>query len=457
MVNRISAQGYDPQSVMPQNSETSVQDPSSAFSFDELDDLLDELGGEEESGFRIQRGFVETKSRLYFRDRNQGREDEELLLTAEFEAEARFTEALSGYLRPRFLLDAFNTDHHRFEPFELYLTYEQESWDLRVGQFIENWGIVDTFNPIDVLNRQDLGTDILDPDRLGELGARFRLLFPGKGALGEPTLSLYVMPLFRPMEFPPDNGRWSFDQPGLPFDEDDRFDPSGFENGFYALRFTGTVDTKPINADVQAIVATGPERFPAFIPNADASRLIPVYYGVHTFGVGFRAVPNEAALGAQLAKLTLKAEVTYKQPYKFDHSPIRTPDDYVATVFGVDRAFPSAIVNGDELTLTFEYAQERGASDPTSTFRPFRNDVIVRGLWDVNDFARSSLEIRVLYDLDHDEIIGELIAERQLRFIDDNLKLTLQLQLFDPADPSQSFFGTFPNNGSFAVSLRWEF
>ncbi len=434
-----------------------TQEPSTDAPQDDLDDLLDQLGAEEESGFRILRGFIEAKARAYLNDRNQDRKDEELLLRAEIEAEARFTDELSGYLRSRLLLDTFNTELHRFEPLEGYLTYEEDSWDLRVGQFIENWGIVDTFNPIDVLNRRDLGTDILDPDRLGELGARFRLLLPDGGALREPTISLYAMPLFRPIKFPPDDGRWSFDQPGLLFDDDHGFEPSGLESGFYALRFTGTMNTKPVNADVQVIASAGPERFPAIVPNPAFSRQVPVYYGVGTFGLGFRAVPNEAALGEQLAKLTLKAEAIYKHPYTFADSPIDAPDNYVAMVVGVDRTFSSAITDGDDLILTVEFAREWGAGDPTSRLRPFRNDLIVRALWNVNDFDRTSLEVRFLYDLDHGEAIGEIIAEHQLRFIDDNLKLGFQLQIFDPADRGESFLGAFPNNSSLAISLRWQF
>jgi len=436
-----------------------LQRPASEPPEDNFDDLLDDLGATQASGVRIVRGFVEAKPRIYLQDRNQGRKDQELWLRAEIEVEARFTDEFSAYVRPRLLFDALNTELHRFEPLEGYLTFEQDSWDLRVGQFIENWGVVDTFNPVDVLNRRDLGTDILDPERLGELGARLRLLLPSRGGLGEPTLSFYAMPVFRRMGIAPEKGRFSFDQPGLPFDEDGGFEPAGFESGLYAMRFTGTADTQPVNADLQVIASAGPERFPAIVPDPNplVSRSVPVYYGVGTFGVGFRAVPNEAALGAQLAKLTLKAEATYKRPYTFDNSPIGAPDDYVAMVAGVDRTFPSAITEGDDLTLTVEYAREWGASDPTSTFRPFRNDVIARGFWNVNDFARTSLEVRILYDLDNGETIGDLIAERQLGFIDDNLKLGAQLQLFAPASRSESFLGFLPNNSLLAASLRWDF
>ncbi len=446
-------------SVAPKEDQVLVQESPSESSKDSFDGLLDDFSAVQTTGVRLVRGFVEARPRVYFIDRDQGRKDQELWLRAELEVEARFTDQFSAYMRPRFLLDALNIELYRIEPLEAYFTFEQESWDLRVGQFIENWGVVDTFSPIDVLNRRDLGTDILEPERLGELGARVRLLLSGKGALGEPTLSFYAMPLFRRIEIAADDGRFSFDQPGIPFNEDRGFEPAGSESGFYAIRFTGTLDTKPVNADLQVIASAGPERFPAIVPDPNplVSRSVPAYYGVGTFGFGFRAVPNEAVLGEWLAKLTFKAEAIYKRPYTFDDSPIGAPDDYVAVVVGVDRTFASAIAQGDDLTLTFEYARESGANDPTSTFRPFRNDVIARLFWNVNDFARTSLEVRFLYDLDNGETIGEVTAERQLSFIDDNLKLGVQLQLFAPASRSESFLGFFPNNSVATAYLRWDF
>ena len=101
----------------------------------------------------------------------------------------------------------------RTDPLEIYATYRQESWDLRVGQFVENWGIADTFNPVDVLNRRDLASDFFDPIRLGELGARVRFLLDGGDVIGEPTLSAYVIPVFQEALFPTRRNRFSFAPP----------------------------------------------------------------------------------------------------------------------------------------------------------------------------------------------------------------------------------------------------
>ena len=126
-------------------------------------------------------------------------------------------------------------------------------------------------------------------------------------------------------------------------------------------------------------------------------------------------------------------------------------------MIGVDRSLYDVFRDQDTLTLTLEYAGEEGADDITALFRPFRNDVIFRAFWEPNDFARTSLETRGIYDFDTDEIIAEILFERQLRALHEDLKLRLQFQFFDPPGTGESFLDFFPNNTSIAAALRWDF
>ena len=114
-------------------------------------------------------------------------------------------------------------------------------------------------------------------------------------------------------------------------------------------------------------------------------------------------------------------------------------------------------VDPDQLTLTLEYAGETGADDLAARFRPFGDDLIGRLFWEANDFARRSLELRTLYDLETDETIVELIAQTQLRKLHEDLQLQLQLQWFDGPGDGTSFFDLFPDNDSAALALRWDF
>ena len=436
---------------------------------DGLDDLLagvvpesaTEAGGDETSTLRSWKGFIELRPRVFLQKRDESsKKDEQLLFESEFEFDYRFRDGLSGFFRPRVFVDALDGDLKRFEPYEAYVSYERSRWDLRFGQFVENWGIVDTFNPIDVINRRDLATDFLDPDRLGELGVRYRRFFGGGDTFGEPTLSLYALPVWRETAFPTEDSRFSFDRPGLPFVEEAGFEPEGSDRGLYAARLQSTLNTRPANADLQLLVAHGPERGPLAVSDVapdGSDRLIPVYFGGRTYGAGLRAVPNDDVLGHFLATLTLKAEVVYKDLFRFEGAPVAAPDDYLAYVLGFDRAFYDILAAQDQLTLTVEYAGEDGADDFATVFRPFRNDVILRALWEANDFARRSLEVRGIYDFDTDETIFETVFESQLRAVHEDLKLTLRLQVFDPPDTGESLFDFFPNNTSISVGLRWDF
>ena len=429
------------------------------------DDFLDEmLEGDDESVGTTEKqasvvtaakGFLELRPRVYFNDRNQGKNDEQLIFESELEIDFEFREGFTGYFRPRVYVDALDGDLKRFEPFEGYFTWTREDWDLRVGQFVENWGIVDTYNPIDVLNRRDFATDFLDADRLGELGARYQAFLPEGDTLGEPTVALYFIPVWRETLFAPEDQRFSFSAPGVTFEEDNGFEPSGSERLFGAGRFQSTLTTTPANADLQFVVSYGPERTPLVVPVGTVR--VPAYYGAWTFGAGLRAVPNQDAAGDFLSTLTFKTELVYKRPYTFEDSPIAEPDDYFAYVFGIDRPFYNVFKDQDTLTLTVEYAGEQGADDIATLFRPFRNDIILRGFWEANDFARTSLELRGIWDFDTSEYIIEGIFERQLRAIDDDLKLIAQVQVFEPPGTGESLFDFFPNNSSAALGLRWDF
>lgn len=432
---------------------------------DELDALFDdgldallagtapEDGPGETSWFDEWRGFFELRPRWYANDRNRGRNDEQLVVEGEVELQKRLTDATSLYLRPRLFLDLADSDLYRVDPLEAHVTWEEGAWDVRAGLFVENWGVVDTYNPVDVLNRRDFATDALNPRRLGELGVRVRRSFGGAGVFGQPAVSLYAIPLFQETRFPTDDQRFGFGSPALPFDEDGGFEPDGGEQAFFAVRAQSTLETAPVNADLQAVVAYGPDRNPQFAPLAGALR--PVYHGARTIGVGARAVPNEDFAGALLASLTLKVELTHSELFEFDGAPLPAPDDYTVLVVGVDRVFPNVFTERDQITLTLEYAHEESSGG--NLLRPFGDDLIGRAFWEANDFARQSLELRGLVDLEVDEQIVELVYERQLRSIHEDLQLIVTGQLFETADPGRSPFAIYPDNSSLAVGLRFDF
>ncbi|TQV68139.1 hypothetical protein FKG94_23910 [Exilibacterium tricleocarpae] len=431
-----------------------------------VDDVLDTLVGTASDSFPAGSGgvslsefsgYLEVKPRLYLRDRNSFFNDEQMLATAELELEFSLAGTVTGYVRPQLLVDVVDDNFQRFELFEAYLTYEQESWDIRLGQFVENWGIADTFNPLDILNRRDLGVSLLDSVRLGETGVRGRWLWTG-GIVGEPTVAVYFLPRFQITRFAPDRQRLGLGSSDFAFDEKRGVEPTDRQEHFYALRFQSTFNLSVLNADFQLVAAKGPDRNP-FVTQLNTAALAPVYYGNRMIGAGVRAVPDFTGTADFLTGVALKLEMAYHSPYKFDDTPIPALDSYLSYVVGFDRVFYTILSDRDELTLTVEFAGEAGVSRAESLAfsRPFSRDIITRVLWQAGNFSRSSLELRGIYDLDNDEHVVEGTATTSLLRWHEDLKVELSVLYINPATDQQGAFSQLPDNTSVSVTLRFDF
>jgi hypothetical protein len=402
-------------------------------------DTLDGGGGGSTGERRIRlhqyRYFAAVEVRSYLVDRDLPSNDEQLLLDTELELDFRFAKRMKLFLRPRFLIDGLDTELMRFEPLEGYLAYEGSRTGVKLGQFIENWGVAEVNNPLDVLNRRDFGVKFLDPPRLGELGVRLTQSFDGGKVVDQPTLSAYFMPLFRPALLPTEQSRWRPVAAGVDFRPGLGFEPSGAEQMFGALRFEHTLNTRPFNADVSYLVSHGPERFPYFLPvqGPVGVDFIPVYYGVTVAGLGMRAVP-----------------------FEFEGSPGQRQDDYVQYTTGFDLLINPVFTERDEILLTLEYAGENGASDLASVFRPFDSDIAVRLFWQPLDFARTAIELRAVVDVKHAELVAEATVGQQLRFIHDDLRMTVTGTYMRAATGGQGLLQFFSNNSAIMVRLQFD-
>jgi hypothetical protein len=324
-----------------------------------------------------------------------------------------------------------------------------------LGQFVENWGITDTFNPIDILNRRDLTTSLLDTTRLGESGVRARWLFDGNSSVGEPTISLYFIPRFQATRFSPDQQRLSLSEETFLFRENKGNEPKGNEAYFYALRYQSTLNTSFFNADLQWALSKGPNKSPiisAFSPTV----LVPTYFGTRIFGLGIKAVPNTDKMFGFLTGTTIKLEIAFNDPYKFTNTEIVIPDKYIAYVFGFDRDLYNVINNQDQLTFTVEFATE-SSDDKKELSRPFSDDVITRLFWQAGDFARSSFEVRGLFDTDSSEYAIETTFATSLLSWHQDLKFEISVLYLHPSLAESSAFAHLPDNNSISTKLRFDF
>ena len=133
------------------------------------------------------------------------------------------------------------------------------------------------------------------------------------------------------------------------------------------------------------------------------------------------------------------------------------PDAYTQYAVGFDRQIAPLFGGKDQLTITIEFVGEDGATDITSNFRPFDNDIVLRLFWEANDFSRTSLEARAVVDVTNGEVIAEAIYKTQLRFIHDDLSFLLGARYIGAERGEPGFFALFPDNSSVRARLRWDF
>lgn len=423
-----------------------------------LDDLLADVAGSSSAGgtrrgLRLGKGKVGAATVWYPHDRGGPGVDHRLLLTTDFELSADLAPGLTAFLRPRFLLDAADPGTRRTRPFEGYLQWSDSDWEVRAGILQENWGIADTSNPLDLVPRRDIAADLLEADRLGETGIRIRRFLKGRGRIGEPTLSAYVMTDLRDVPYPSPRSRLA--EGAFTSTLGTALRPEGSDQVLYALRGQATVNAPAMNADVQLVLADGPERFPGVA--ARGTSFTTGYYGARTYGFGIRAVPNAAVMGRRASQLTLKLEVAYKDPYVLAGGLGTAPESYLAYTIGVDRPRSDVFRPKDSLTFMLEYAGETGAGDLNHHLRLFTDDVVLRWFWEANDLARRSVELRVIYDLDRTETVAQAIYEQQLRGLHDDLRLQIDVRKVMPDGQPPSIFGLIPDPTAVRVAFTYDF
>lgn len=392
------------------------------------------------------RGHVEAGGRFFLNERDGGLVDDNVLLEGrvDFRLQLDDTELR---LHPRLAIDPTLSSRNRYEPLDAYLEHSTPTWALLVGQAVENWAIVDTFNPADVLSRRDLERDFYDPERLGELMVRFRYFLPDVAALEQPALSLYLLPLHRETPLPSNRDRFRLDATGDNRGDlrDDAIVPS--PDVAYAARLSATLG----QADLFLFYFGGPSRIPSFelSPPGD---LTPVYYLVDMVGGGV-----QWALGRYLFKLEAAQTFTKRSGLRRSARDV-VPDDFFQYVVGVDRTFFD-VLGRNEVTITLEYAGEDDPGDTDLTgLRPYKSDVFVGVRWAFNDPRRTELQVSVAADVRVDE---QLWLVRFVTTLYKDLRLVLGGQLVNRAPDGRAdrftTFNVFPNNSNVHVGLRYEF
>ena len=362
--------------------------------------------------------------------------DENLDLFGLLEIKYKFNDNIRFYARERLLIDPLQRSRNRYEPLDFYLDFIAETFDFRFGQMVESFAIVDTFNPVDILNRRDPQFNFYDPAKLGDLMTRLRLFLPESDTLTNNTVSFYFLPLALDTPLPANNSRFRFSPTGGIgiLDEDNSIHPSNYAN---RLGYAAKLSTVLGPADFFALYYGGPSRIPSFFLDA-MGFLNPVYYRIDLAGGGFQWA---------IDKILLKGELAYTwtdhNGLSFPYNAV-VPDSYLQFVFGFDYTFEQTFFK-ESITITLEYAGEGDHDTELTGLRPYKNDLIIGLLWDVKDLSQTQFRANTSVDLGNGESLIQLVIERkiwkELKALLGGTIVVRETQEFTP-------WGIFPNNSS---------
>jgi len=120
----VVARSFDPiasSAALERAESDGVNDLDDLDALDEMDELTGMGVGVGASVLRSFKGFISNESRTYLQDRDGSQNNEISLFEAQLELDLRLLDNTSVFIRPWFLVDAFDSDLLRYEPLEAFV------------------------------------------------------------------------------------------------------------------------------------------------------------------------------------------------------------------------------------------------------------------------------------------------------------------------------------------------
>jgi hypothetical protein len=284
-----------------------------------------------------------------------------------------------AYIDLEFLAD--NNDNTLFNPLELKYKLEHDDYNVVIGFDSVFWGVAESYNPVDILNRKNLLTTYETKDKLGEF------MFAGEYFFENSTLSAYYLPKFYQQKFLDKDSATGFDIAKHIIED---------EKNSYGVRYKHIID----NIDLGLSYFSGVSRNHQLIPTANAFN---VYY------------PNITQIGLDLQLTTENA--LYKLEYA---NKSYTNDKKYAAVVGIEYMFIADIaING-----LIEYLK----SDELSVYQ---NDIMLGLRFDFEDEFGTEGLIGLIYD---NEYSSKILTFSGSRRINNNSKIETNLAIYNADD-----------------------
>lgn len=380
--------------------------------------------------------------------------NEQETLDASFEFEVDNEKNFKLFLKPRIRWDFLDNSRNRYLPNESYVSFYGDQFEISGGVMVKKWGISNSFNPTDVINRKDLEDNFFTPETLGDVMVSFQYSIPQAGAFQDLTFELIGLPYFQETPLPDNDSRFAIagSASGFAFTRFGDQELPDYENSWgAAARVAATV----ASTDVELNFYHGPEKQPTFFllfDNAFNIRARPFYYTVDMVGLN-----SATSAGPFVFHLEVAYKITQINDPRNHEVVIYTtdviPNDYVQFVPGVDYTL-DGFLGGGTLVFTLEYLGEDDHSVILEEFRPFKNDIFFGLRYELNNTKLTRLEAGVLKDLTNQEMI---VKYEFSTLLIDNLKLNVHGIVLNQASDPQAPLSFFENNTYVAAQLSYSF
>lgn len=325
-------------------------------------------------------------------------------------------------VKPRIQFDQSDTSRTYVDPQEFHWTGYWEEFEIKFGVSIENWGVTESQQLVNVVNQINLADSIYGESKLGQG------MLAGKFILDAGELAIYALPYFRPRVFPTKEGR-----PAARLNV--RNEEAIYENDSapevidVAARLSYTVGS----LDFALSVFNGTNREPQLLPNVDQDQVpffVPRYNVMTQYGLD-----AQLTLGA----LLLKAEAIARQGRY---------EDMNASTAGFEYTFFDILSTGWDIGILSEHLRDSRVDDVSVNAE---NDVFGGIRLAANDASDTSAIFGYVQDIDDGTSFMRIQAER--RFFD-VIKVSMDTTIIIEVDELSPIYN---NRNDGFVNLQLEY
>ena len=291
-------------------------------------------------------------------------------------------------LSARILIDALwdtseeERDHLRAD--EAFVRYDHERLRAALGRMIIFWGALEAYNPVDIVNTQDITRDPLDVFKKGACLAVLSTYFE------DSQLDLLVKLYEDDQEFPGEESPYNIFPPGLSYDEDLLPEESRTRPGIF-LKYSGSAGGAwPLDYAFVLFNGYDKQRFLSVDDKGDLRQNAYIATKLMTF--------NTLVAGSTL----LKFEAAYT-----DVRDNTLVSDYYQTGLGIEHTMEQ-VYRGYDLGLlvehyVYELTDKDKVYDDLSLLQPYQNDLFLGFRLTFNDEASSEIVCGGIFDLEYDD------------------------------------------------------